>query len=150
MFYFLDITSWVGTCAIGAEHYYGEIRKRGQLESVKLQYRLGRKEASALNKKERPIFKYKTGELSTRFFSEDDVRSAARKWFSKNAKEGDFLIESRAWYPSTPHEILEGPLRIKNRANILCGDYKEQISEKKRDSISKKWRRLVEPFADNE
>jgi hypothetical protein len=91
---FLDITSFTYIGSIGAEHYYGKIIFTDKsIERFDLQHPLTQKEAIHLNKKDGDIkifHRYKRGELSDRFETENDVINYGIKLFKE--KYSDYIL----------------------------------------------------------
>ena len=81
---YCSITTWVGTSALGAQHYYGRIVFSDVSEN--LSYILSESDAIEHNKKARDNgrshFEYVSpGESSESFYTKDDVRKEAIKCF---------------------------------------------------------------------
>ena len=95
MIYHLNVLSWAGI-ALGASHYWGVInanyRAKEDVPSIKLD--------------------------NNRMFSEKEVISAARRWFKKNAKQGDILLHG-SHCSCDPQTILIGPRKLKRVGNAL-------------------------------
>ena len=96
MTYQLKITSWAerfrGRQA--AEHYYGSIRGEGPNERYELTHVVEIRNPAYQDSSMRCMFA-KPGETmeTIRFETREEVRIAARKWMSENAKPTDILVE---------------------------------------------------------
>jgi len=94
---FLDIRTWVGTCAIGAIHYYAHLQCGDSRKELK--YKLSASQARKMNKldnvKAGTFGAYSKGEESGRFFTMQELMDyALAHWKDEEYfPDGELLIE---------------------------------------------------------
>jgi hypothetical protein len=143
----LDITTWVGTCAIGAQHWYGKLKwhDEGNLDDWhehELQYVMNAKQARDMNRGDEWAT-YKAGEESGRFWSREDVVKKALEQWQKLVPHGKVLLECDT-ASCGPCEILAGPPKLVRLGNQLwrADDKAGWDWNKKREIVDKQWQKL--------
>lgn len=149
---FLRITTWVGTSAVGAEHWYGRFIYWSRNE-IEVEHVLTADEAKRLNDGD-GYNTYEAGDTSTRFFDREDLIAAAVECYRTHFPEAKLLIEGD---PTTvqPQLILDGPFdlavkinSIVDECNILgwwdAGEEAEQECEKLCEEWRQIWRNEVQ------
>ena len=167
---FLSITSWVGSCAIGARHYYGRLsepRKTGQSwnysrKELNVTRHLSAKDAVKLNDEEREREKwdgiaqkyptiYEVGESSERFYNKQDVIDAALVIWRQEFPGYKFLVMGN-YAAADPQYILDGDDKKLVTASrkiydqFVKNDYWE-IDENRAQKICDKWDKLFLNFS---
>lgn len=114
----LDVTTWVGTSAFGASHYYGRIRLKDKSIDVTKPIKT-KKLCDKLNKEDRYDFDlYEVGDNTNRFHDIMDLIKHAKKVYKKEFPEAIALI--RGDYACVdPQEILCAPKKIEKQAKKL-------------------------------
>lgn len=158
---FLEITSWVGTSAIGASHYYGRLiagsyRDKDRTE-VEVTDKLTTWEAKELNKRDREMgfadssFKYKKGQESNHFWSEEDVVAAAKRMFAERFPDEDAALIKGLARTLDPRPVLAGPEDFVKRANAINAkaeaiDYWDGGKDAEMEVLYKEWNVLKKEF----
>lgn len=146
----LEIRSWVGTSAIGASHYYGELRIPGVKDHVEVERVLTARETKRLNKEAREHgdvgFTYTVGATSGRFWDEKSVEDTAIEYIKANHPEIVLLFKgSRA--VCDPQPVLLGPEPLKTQLNALVAEAEAndwwEGDEDAMESISQRWKALT-------
>jgi len=123
---FLTITTWVGTCVIGADHYYGRLRPLNGNQSFDVSYKLSKEDAKNLNRGIKPenvkSIGYKEGDESERFRSRKKLIAEAKKQFKKRFPKAKVLVLGDRGIIE-PQEILVGPREFKSKINRLAKEY---------------------------
>lgn len=124
--YHLKISSYTYIGGIGAEHFYGKIvfdnrAERYGFSEVELKHPLSEKEALYLNKKDQTrgidFTRYKTGELSEKFWTEKEVEAAALRWMQQNEPKDILVKGERSYYE--PKKIIYSPKEFNAKTKIL-------------------------------
>lgn len=148
---YLSITTWVGTAAWGATHYYGKITC-GQ-EKIEVERVLSEKEAAELNASEKethPIsaFQYEAGDKTERFTSEKALIDAAKAQYKELFPQAEFLILGDS-YVSQAQPIIAGDMdRLEVKRINEIHEEGESISgwdgsqRKRMRIITDEWREL--------
>ena len=153
----LDLTSWVGTCAIGAEHYYGKLKQEwGDYDTqkrIKLQHPLTAEEARLLNRKNKHLaywFTIVAGTLNDQFATPEDVRAFAIKVWKKEFPEGDILVsDDNLCQPSEP---IDGDPKLVKAASEIWkkwqpmwddGGWETKRYEKAMNRLCGQWYKLL-------
>ena len=144
---FLKITSWVGTTAIGAKHYYG--RLTFGKEQYEVRKRLSRAEAKELNEEDDSPRCYKVGGLSGRFVDRQELIDIATIKYKQVFPDALALCLGES-YRLEPQEILDGPPDYKEKVNFW---YKKAESidwwernEKEMDKLVKEWEDYINAY----
>jgi len=120
---FLTITTWVGTCALGATHYYGRLRPLDGDQSFDVNYKMDKEDVKIMNKtwliKDNCLDAYKIGEKSERFRDEKRLIANARKQFKIDFPKAKVLVLGDGAVVE-PQEILVGPREFKTKINRLA------------------------------
>jgi hypothetical protein len=117
---YLHISTWVGTAAIGAIHYFGELQCGDQV--VKVTRVLSKPQAEKLNKEARRIKPrsdyelYRPDQETEDFLSRKEVRERALEIWKEHFPNADILVEGRRSV-ADPQQILIGPPHIMSRVN---------------------------------
>lgn len=133
--WYLEITSWRGTFAVGAKHYYGRLRSGLDEDraEIDLERELSAGEVRQLNREEGWAL-YAVGDKTKAFNSEEDVIEAAKQ-FAGN--EGCVIIRGN-WCVAGPQEVLVGPVSLSAvfaewkgwedpNANALCEKWEHEL-----------------------
>jgi hypothetical protein len=116
---YCDITSFTEIGSIGAEHWYGKLKQGwgdwnlAYDNQVELLHPLTQKEATYLNKKSNNKFsRYKKGELSHRFDTEEEVEKFAINIWREKFPDGLVLISgsSGTCQPQKPLDAVDKKL----------------------------------------
>lgn len=149
----LEIHTWVGT-SIGAEHYYGEIKFYGKdkkLQRHSVTHAMTAKEAKELNRKDRDVLhlsgRYKPGDETSRFSTEQEVVKSAIEWFKAN-HPAEFLIQS-AWACCSAAPLLVWPDTFQHAEQVnalakewnIIGGY--EGNEERADEIDEEFMTLM-------
>lgn len=143
----LEITSWVGTSAIGASHYYGRLRVNGH-EEVQLERILTTSEARQMTKDDRRLsdggdfYRWKAGQSTNRFFSEQEVIDAAVACLKDQHPEVTVLFRGNSGVLD-PQPVLIGPDELKAELNGLVAEAEAndwwEGDEKNMNVIADRW-----------
>lgn len=145
----LEITSWVGTCAI-AMHYYGKLCSGNIGGNFFVKKKLTKAEARALNSKD----SFKSSYLPTetdRLKSPDEIRRLAKRQWKKLFPKATILLEGSSG-DLLPQRVLVAPREAKERLNDLF-DAAERIGwtwggdpkdKKAMEKIEKQWNAEME------
>ena len=148
---YCSITSWVDCSTVLGEHYYARLRRRG-CDEIDLEYTIGKMEAGKFD--EPDIFgtsaEYKSGDSSTRFFSEEKLRRLAVCRYRTLFPGASLLVVGRH-YTAQPQEILNGPRGLRAPANVIfrkCEelDWWESGHDSEVEALMRKWLALVLRF----
>ena len=153
---FLDISTWVNTCVIGAQHYYAHL-ECGE-ERKELIYVLDEKTAMRINECDGIVANttaaYCAGDTSGRFFSwEELVQHAREHWQDEEYfPDASILIKGRAGV-CDPQEVFEcNDEEFKRKANKLycrmkrIGGWNHSENEAEMKRIEKNWERLCNQY----
>lgn len=148
----LHINTWVGTCAIGAEHWYGKLLWHtdqddgNDWKEHELEYVLNQQQADRMNRKDE-YCTYKAGEESSRFFLRDEVVRVALAQWQTIVPTGRVLIVCDRCSCGVC-EILAGPPKLVRLGNQLWKADEEEGYDwtKKRGIIDKQWEKLFNRF----
>lgn len=122
---YLDITSWVGTCAVGAQHYYGEVKWKDGKETK--EHELNR----LMTAKERreynaemvaqgfPSLKARKDQTTRGFSSAEEVKQFAVKWAEKEWPDRQFIILEREHWCYSARPCLFAPVPFKHEQDRL-------------------------------
>lgn len=144
----LNITSWVGTMAMG-EHWYGNLhfylpeyektrwglRKRHEVDVT---YTLGKAEAARLNEDDPDWHGYRVGDESSRFFLRDRLLEEALKCWKEHVPHGKVLLCGDPVELGV-HEVLVGPANLKRLGNQLWQADKAEGYEMNTRSLIRYW-----------
>lgn len=121
----LQITSWVGTCAITAQHYYGTItwKEGGEKQEWELKRPMTAKERREYNAEmiERGCLslKAKRGQETGGFYSKEEVREFAVKAAEKKWPDRFFIILEREFWACSARPCLFAPTTFKQERDRL-------------------------------
>lgn len=146
----LSIRSWVGTSALGASHYYGELHIPGPKDFVQVGRPLTAREAKQFNKEAREHgdtgFTYRVGDLSGRFWDEKSVKDTAIEYIKANHPEIVLLLEGNRAV-CDPQPVLFGPEPLKTELNKLVAEAEAndwwEGNDDKMENISQRWKILT-------
>ena len=118
----LEITSWVGTIAFGAIHYYGKlcggnIGGNFTRTRVEVKRKITAEEAKELNGEEKYVY-YEKGDMTDRLKSPEDVRHTAKRMWKKLFPKAIILLEGSSGVVG-PQVVLVAPRGVKERLNDL-------------------------------
>ncbi len=144
----LEITSWVGTIAFGAIHYYGRLcgsNGVSRYERFSVTKKLTKTEARALNRRDSFKCAYLPKETD-RLESREEVRRVAKRMWKKLFPKATILLEGSSGVID-PQKVLVAPKEAKERLNDLFdrteligwtwnGDPKDK---KAMEKIEKEW-----------
>ncbi len=140
---FLQITSWVGTSAINAKHFYGIlVYEKTEFE---LTHTLSAKEAKELNEEDDSPGIYKEGGSTARFEDRDKLILLAIETYKTKFPDAKILYLGKA-YLCEPQLVLDGPEDIKEKFNAWA-KRAEEIGwfdggyEAEMDRICSEWRK---------
>lgn len=155
----LQITTWVGTCGIGATHYYGKLYLGTSPESHNLEYKLSVSQAKALNKKDYDFGReytvpVKPGEMDERFDDPDHVRREAIAQWRTIYPEAILLVEGMYAVYGVQDRVLDGPKKLVatlqklvDRQNELGGGYDEERKNwKELDALCAQRRKIIDEW----
>lgn len=147
----LEITSWVGTSAIGASHYFGRLRVNGH-EQMELERTLTASEAKQMTKDDRrnsgggDFFRWKAGHKTHRFFSEQEVIDAAIAHLKEHHPEVTVLFQGNSGILD-PQPVIIGPDELKAELNGLVAEAEAndwwEGDEKNMNVIADRWDALM-------
>lgn len=144
---YLEIHSWVGT-ALGASHYYGELKDRDK--TVQLKTKLTHRQATKLNR-DKEFKDFKAGDETTGFDSKELLIKEALKQWKSEFPHSTLLVEGRSSV-SGPQEIIEGPDELKKAVNPLAQRadqidwYTYRKHETEMQSLNDQWEKLMLKF----
>jgi hypothetical protein len=124
---YLEITSWVGTYAFGASHYYGTLKKSVPksekypfyLETHDLEHKLTKREAAEMNKNSMFDYNWRAGGLYHGFSSKEAVIKQGIEEWKKYFPDADILVLG-SYGTADPQLILEGPKDLMDFVNPLA------------------------------
>ena len=121
---YLDITTYKGMC-VEAEHWYGKIKTYGGKNSEELEYRLNKKEAKSISRRD---FEYVEGDVCRRFFTFDKLISKAVEVASAN-KDLKILVEGDSGSFETRRAFWCEDADLKEKINENYDKFEEWNSE---------------------
>lgn len=130
----LEISSWVGTCAIGAQHYYGKLRERDSAieNEIELKRPLTAKERREYNaemvEQGYPSLKATKDQTTRGFANEAEVITHAIKTAKETWPDGEFLIVNADHYSCSAAPIVYAPDYFKaeqTRANEIAAQWEK-------------------------
>lgn len=146
---YLEVSSWVGTSAIGAQHYYGWLRSGDQEEQVKRV--LTEAEAARLNKAERRMGRdeyaiWKPGDECPAFLDKEPLIAAAMASWKTLYPHADILVLGQR-VVAEPQRILAGPKDVMDRVNdwydeMEWNEYDPHALQDIGDDFREYWRAL--------
>lgn len=92
---YLNIQTWIGTAAFGAEHYYGRLSyyKGDDYKTCDVTIVIDKEHAARLNENEdKGSPRYRVGYTTIRMFSEEQVIEAAKLMWKNDAPDARLLI----------------------------------------------------------
>lgn len=111
---FLEITTWIGTGALGAQHYYGNLKIEGWYDddsrSIELTRILTTRQAVRANRyrsSDDPL-RVCPGDVSSGFDDKDEIRKLALSMWRERFPEAEILVEGRTSI-AEPIEVLAWP-----------------------------------------
>jgi hypothetical protein len=149
MIVYLEIRTWIGSSALGAIHYYGELV--GEDITFVLRKTLSSREARELNKVAKatgfPI-EYKAGDKYTGFLDKQEIVDLALETWKEQFLDGTILIKGDHAV-AEPQEILVGPEDLKEAVNSLVEQAKDLDWDSNRlqmTEICLQWDILMKPY----
>jgi len=148
----LSITTFVGTCVMGAVHWYGRLHWRVPEDAEHrycqrdVNYVLGTESAARLSEWDADGPPYKVGDTSIRFFSEEHLRLTAQRTWKTVVPRGRVLIVCQSGELG-PVEVLAGPSKLIRLGNQLWQswekiDFNTAVNDPRYLSLEKQWNAL--------
>jgi hypothetical protein len=125
----LEIMSW--SFAANGEHYYGYIcytDAEGEYVKHQLSYPLNKVQAASLNKKDSnyDFLNWEEGQLSQRYFTEEQVRADAIKYFYEVLEPlGLKLLVEGSYATAQPQPVIAYSEDYKELADLFTSLYKK-------------------------
>ena len=117
---YLRMATWVDSSVAYAEHYYGRLACGDNRKTdVEVKHPLSAAEAERLNDTDGyTMHPYKAGELSARFFSREQLVTAAKACYRECFPSAILLIDGDSCVYD-PQEVLDGPPDLVSRMNRI-------------------------------
>lgn len=146
----LELKTFIGTMAFGAQHYYGKLRLEGNsfYDGVEIKKTLTSSEAKRLNKSDPSFAHWKKGETSSRIETVEAVKEAAKAMWKESFPNAKILYCSWSYSAVEPKEILATTFRANvEKLNSIARKYHEldrKLPDNSegwavRDDINRKW-----------
>jgi len=124
---YLNITSWVGTSAIGAQHYYGKlkwrtVKDRYEYHELELKRPMTAKEIRQQNTENAEngyTWKIKKGELTRGFMTRDEVVSTGKAKASKLFNTDSYILLDGDGGSLSAQPLLYCPTSLESVANKI-------------------------------
>ena len=152
---YLEISSYTWIGSIGAEHFYGKLRIEKPEERIELRHKMSAKMAKYMNKKDgtRSFCKYKPGELTHRFDTEEEVTLFGLHYFKTRFPKG-ILIKGDHCVASAMYPIIYVPKELEKwaaKANKLIKEWNDidgydGIKSNRAEEIDKEWYEMIKPY----
>ena len=149
-FVYLNIRSWIGI-GLGAQHYYGTLEARGDIDDIVLTRTLSARQAARANRYRGVLPLHRQGDVSSGFDSIDDIKALAIKTWKDLMPQGETLLLGRssiaepleilAW-PAHP-ELIDPANEVWNRFEELEG-YRYRHNRDLAEAIEEEWEDIIE------
>lgn len=139
----LHVTTWKGSGTVWwAQHYYARLKFNGEEDDI--DYVMNAEEAEKLSEDD---FKWKAGDTTGRFFTEEKLRAAAEE--QARAKGVTWLIEGESCVCDPQKIIFGADQAIVDQLNAIyakceANDWWEG-DEPTMEALSKEWRAIAFP-----
>lgn len=150
---FAELRTFVGSAAIGAEHYYVTVSceeskyQAGEIEAkARIRRKIGADEATALNEKD-GYDTYKAGTSTDRFPSAEAALKAAIRFYRKTFPEALALVEGSTLgeFPHWPARVIHAEKRVLAELNRIHQEYiaaEDAEDEETQKQLSLRWRHV--------
>lgn len=150
---YLTITTWIGTAAIGASHWYGKLGTADSYSKFQYLYRAHTAKSAArankLSGETDPLYKTKPGDMTEAFDSKAELIANALNCWQKHYPDREILLEGDHWV-AEPTEVLAHPdVAVMERANALWAYYEGMYDDNKSptsdelNAVSDEWYQLL-------